>query len=55
MIITLNEDASITADLSTNDTASADGVNTWAVATNPTHGTVSVNADGTFTYTPEAD
>ena len=25
------------------------------VATNPTHGTVSVNADGTITYTPDSN
>ncbi|MBK8577067.1 MAG: cadherin-like domain-containing protein [Candidatus Accumulibacter sp.] len=34
---------------------SGDGGNTWALATGPSHGSVVVNADGSFTYTPDAD
>ncbi|MBK8577074.1 MAG: cadherin-like domain-containing protein [Candidatus Accumulibacter sp.] len=32
-----------------------DGGNTSALPTGPSHGSVVVNADGSFTYTPDAD
>ena len=50
-----NEDTSLTDTLATNDTPSGDGGNVWTLATDPTHGTVVVNIDGSFTYTPTAD
>ncbi len=34
------------------DTPSGDGGNIWTVVTPPTHGSVVINADGTFTYSP---
>jgi gliding motility-associated-like protein len=46
------EDEVLTSKLSTNDMLSGDGGNTWTLKTNPSHGTVVVNIDGTFTYTP---
>ena len=49
------EDTQLTGDLSTNDTASGDGGNTWSLNTGPSNGVVTVNADGTFTYTPSAN
>ncbi|MBK8386168.1 MAG: tandem-95 repeat protein [Candidatus Accumulibacter sp.] len=51
-----DEDSALTGQtLATNDTPSGDGGNTWALATGPSHGSVVVNADGSFTYTPDAD
>jgi hypothetical protein len=50
-----DEDSALTQTLATNDTPSGDGGNTWALATGPSHGSVVVNADGSFTYTPDAD
>jgi len=52
---TTNKDTPLTGTLTGNDTASGDGGNIWTKATNPAHGTVVVNADGTFTYTPSAN
>ncbi len=51
----VDEDGQLTENLSTNDTNSGDGGNTWSVVTNPTNGTLNINADGTFTYTPNAN
>ncbi|MBU0501029.1 MAG: tandem-95 repeat protein [Gammaproteobacteria bacterium] len=52
---TLNEDAALNGSLAGNDTLSGDGGNVWALAVNPAHGAVTVNADGTFSYTPAAN
>ncbi len=35
-----------------NDTPSLDGGNVWSKTSNPSNGTVTVNPDGSFTYTP---
>jgi VCBS repeat-containing protein len=49
---TTAEDVPLTGNLALNDTRSGDGSNVWSVVTNPLHGTVIINLDGTFTYTP---
>lgn len=42
----------VTSSVATNDFPSANPNNTWAVTNNPTHGSVVLNSDGSFTYTP---
>gem|GEM_PF-1400175 len=51
--IALNEDTSFSGTIVAFD-ANNDPI-TYGVDTDPTNGTVTVNADGTFTYTPTAD
>jgi VCBS repeat-containing protein len=53
--IAATEDTTLNGTLATNDTPSGDGGNVWAVATQPAHGTVTVNPDGSFIYTPTAN
>ncbi|MCK9689636.1 Ig-like domain-containing protein [Scleromatobacter humisilvae] len=48
------EDHAIAGNLAGNDTPSADGGNTWSLASGAAHGSVTVNADGTFSYAPAA-
>lgn len=43
------------ATLAANDTPSGDGGNIWSLLTQAAHGTAVVNADGSFSYTPNAD
>jgi VCBS repeat-containing protein len=53
-----NEDSPISGDASSNDTPSGDGGNLWSlIGTNggATSGTVTMNPDGTYTYTPNAN
>ena len=50
-----DEDAALNGNLSANDILSGDGGNVWSKATNPAHGTVVVNVNGTYTYTPDAN
>ena len=54
-IILTNEDTPINGSLATNDILSLDGTNHWSKTTDPIHGTVIVNDDGTYTYTPTAN
>ncbi len=49
------EDSVLHANLASNDTLSGDGGNVWSKASDPSHGTVTINTDGTFSYTPTAD
>jgi VCBS repeat-containing protein len=52
---TTAEDTPVSGTLKTNDTPSGDGGNVWSKVTNPARGTATVNADGTFIYTPAAN
>jgi len=45
-------DKPVSGSLSGNDKPSADGGNVWAKTTDPANGTVVVNPDGSYTYTP---
>ena len=50
-----HENAVLTGNVATNDTPSIDGGNQWQLATGTAHGTVTLNPDGTFSYTPAAN
>ncbi|MCF8428181.1 MAG: tandem-95 repeat protein, partial [Bacteroidia bacterium] len=55
---TTNEDTPVNGTAQTNDTPSGDGGNVWSlvgVDGGATHGTVSMNPDGSYTYTPDAN
>ncbi len=56
---TTNEDTAVTVNVVSNDSYGADGIFNGAAAlakaTDPTNGTVVLNVDGTFTYTPNAN
>ena len=50
-----NEDTQISGNVSTNDTLSGDGGNTFSLVTNPANGFVDFNSNGSFAYTPDAN
>ncbi len=52
---TMDKNTVLDNNVSTNDIPSLDGGNIWSKTTDPTHGTLIFNIDGTFTYTPVAD
>ena len=56
---TVNEDATLTVDAASgvlaNDTDVEGDAKTAEVVTNPSHGTLTLNANGSFTYTPTAN
>lgn len=56
---TVNEDGTLTVDAAagvlTNDTDVEGDAKTAEVVTNPAHGTLTLNANGSFTYTPTAN
>ncbi|MBN2869391.1 MAG: cadherin-like domain-containing protein [Campylobacterales bacterium] len=49
---TTSEDTPVTGNLAGNDTPSADGGNVWTLTEGAQNGTVVINPDGTYTYTP---
>ena len=49
---TTPKDKPVSGNLASNDMPSPDGGNVWSKTTDPSHGTVVVNPDGTYTYTP---
>ncbi|MCC6076110.1 Ig-like domain-containing protein, partial [Pseudomonas sp. GCM10022188] len=52
---TTAEDTPVSGDVSGNDSTSSGGALSFAKASDPAHGSVVVNADGTYTYTPDAN
>ena len=49
----INEDQVLNGNVLTNDDPSCDGGNVWSLVSNPSHGSLIFNANGTFSYTPE--
>ena len=52
--VTTLEDTPVSGSVTGNDVLSGDGGNTWSKLTDPANGALVFNADGTYTYTPEA-
>jgi len=50
--VSATEDTVLSGNLAANDALSQDGGNVWALGNQAMHGTAVVNADGTFSYTP---
>ena len=53
--VTLNEDTSTTGDLHNNASDADQDTLSFAVTTGPTHGSLLFNANGSYTYTPNAN
>ena len=53
--VTVVECTSVSGTVAGNDTPSGDGGNVWSVKNNPSHGTVTLNADGTYIYIPTSN
>ena len=51
----VNEDATLSDTVADNDSTISGGTLAFALATGPANGSVTVNSDGTFDYTPAAD
>lgn len=49
------EDTPVNGDVSTNDSTTSTGTLTFAKTTDPIHGTVLFNSNGTYTYTPNSN
>ncbi len=54
-LIVAEDSGTTNGDLALNDTPSGDGGNVWSLTTGATSGVAVVNADGTFSYTPNAN
>jgi len=52
---TTQEDTPVSGTVATNDSTTSGGDLTFTKASDPSHGTVVVNPDGTYTYTPDAN
>jgi len=52
---TTREDTPVSGSVAGNDSTTSGGSLTFAKASDPEHGSVVVNADGTYTYTPDAN
>ena len=52
---TTNEDTAMSGTVAGNDWVGVDNPPTWSLDAGPANGTLVFNADGTFTYTPDAD
>ena len=51
-----DEDTPLSGNVSTNDTPSGDGGNSWSLTSGPSHGSLTLNsANGTYTYTPSSN
>ncbi len=47
-----DQDTPFNGNVSGNDQTSLDGGNTWSLTSGPSHGAITFNTDGSFTYTP---
>ncbi|MFT5445160.1 MAG: hypothetical protein ACI9DC_000320 [Gammaproteobacteria bacterium] len=52
---TTNEDAALNGNVSGNDSTTSGGTLSYAKTTDPANGAVTVNANGTYTYTPDSN